>query len=77
LEEVLEGRPPASPVCRIEASLGYLPIATVDRGNASVPRREIRNTVGGERQVGQEAAKVGMDGGDITERRTEAVEEAR
>jgi hypothetical protein len=54
-----------------------LPIATVDRGNEPVPRSEIRSAVGGEGQVGQEAAQVGMDGGDIAERRIEAAEEAR
>jgi hypothetical protein len=67
VEEVLESRPPASPVCGIEAGLGYLPISPVDRGNEPLPRSGIRGAVDGEGQVGQETAKVGMEGGTFND----------
>jgi hypothetical protein len=67
VEEVLESRPPASPVCRIEAGFGYLPISPINRGNEPLPRRGIRGAVAGEGQVGQEAAKVRMEGGTVTD----------
>jgi hypothetical protein len=54
-------------VCRIEAGFGYLPISPINRGNEPLPRRGIRGAVDGEGQVGQEAAKVRMEGGTVTD----------